>query len=303
MDELAVHASTIYALTYLGSFVVVSLLEFIIPRRDAGDSLRLRWFGNVSIAILNFLILRMIFPTLSIGVAALSAKHGWGLFHSMSVPLAVEIMVTLIVLDAAIYAQHYLLHHVSILWRLHRAHHSDQNFDFTTGLRFHPLEGIIATAINLGVIAALGSSPAAVLIAQLTFTIEAFLGHANIQVPASVDLFLRRFVVTPDMHRIHHSEVMVESQSNFGNIFSWWDRLFGTYIEQPSATHERMIIGLPDCRDRKWLTVPWMLLHPFLPASEETAEGHLTVVRQRHEKAEQEQTAIEAASSEEGVQG
>jgi sterol desaturase/sphingolipid hydroxylase (fatty acid hydroxylase superfamily) len=264
MDEFMRNASTIYLLSYFGMIVVVSLLEYFIPQRDAGDTLRLRWLGNISVGVLGVAVVRLLFPLSGLGLALVWAERGWGLLHWLQAPFWIGTIVTLTALDSANYARHYISHRVTFLWHIHRPHHSDQNFDFTTGLRFHPLEAILIRMVDAGVIAALGPAPAVILIVNLLDILEAFYGHANIRVPRQVDWILRLIIVTPDMHRIHHSEVMEESQSNFGNVFSLWDRLFKTYIENPSIPHDQMRIGLAECRERKYLTLPSILVQPFL---------------------------------------
>src|SRR5262245_42144238 len=183
MDNIVRHASTLYLLSYFGGIVIVSLLEYIVPRRAAGDTLRLRWFGNISVAIISGTVARLVLPTVGISLALLCAQYGWGLFNRVAIPLWGEIILTLIIVDLVIYCQHYLLHHVPLLWRIHRLHHTDQNFDFTTGFRFHPLEAIMTTAINSAVIVVLGPAPIAVLISQLALIAESIGGHANVCMP------------------------------------------------------------------------------------------------------------------------
>jgi sterol desaturase/sphingolipid hydroxylase (fatty acid hydroxylase superfamily) len=265
VEELLKYSSRLYALDYFGLIVVVSLVECIIPRRPAGDTLRLRWASNLGIAILDTFVVRIIFPILGIGIATLAASRGWGLFNQINLPLWLELVVTIAILDLSYYAQHYVFHRVPILWRLHRTHHTDQNFDFTTGLRFHPGESIVTTAAGLVVIVVLGAAPVAVLLSQLIALSISFFEHANLKLPAAVDRVLRLFLITPDMHRIHHSEITRESMSNFGSALPVWDRLFRTYLAEPAAGHDGIRFGLPEFQGRKHLTIPWMLAQPFLP--------------------------------------
>jgi len=269
MEELLKYSSRLYALDYFGLIVVVSLVECIIPRRRAGDTLRLRWAGNLGLAILDTFVVRIIFPILGIGIATLAAGRGWGLFNQINFPLWFELVVTIVILDLSFYTQHYVFHRVPILWRLHRTHHTDQDFDFTTGLRFHPAEAILTTAAGLVVIVVLGAAQVAVLLSQLITLSVSFFEHANLKLPTSVDRILRLFLITPDMHRIHHSELARESMSNFGSVLPVWDRLFRTYLAEPAAGHDGIRFGLPEFQGRKHLTIPWMLAQPFLPQANE----------------------------------
>jgi sterol desaturase/sphingolipid hydroxylase (fatty acid hydroxylase superfamily) len=277
MEELLKYSSRLYALDYFGLIVVVSLVECIIPRRPADDTLRLRWAGNIGLTILDTLIVRMIFPVLGTGVAAICVDRGLGLFNQINLPLWFELALSVVLVDFYLYAQHYLFHRVPLLWRLHRTHHTDQDFDFTTGLRFHPVESVLTTGTGLLIIAALGAAPVAVLISQLLTISVSFFEHANLKLPMSVDRVLRRFLITPDMHRIHHSENTRESMSNFGSVLPVWDRLFRTYLAEPAAGHDGIRFGLPEFQGRKHLTIPWMLAQPFLPQANEQRTNRVPV--------------------------
>lgn len=266
MEAFLNHASEVYAFEYFGIVIVVSMLEWVVPRRLAGDTLRLRWSGNFGITIVDTILVRFLFPMLGVGWAAFCSERGWGLFNQFAFPIWLQLVLTLPALDVVSYAQHYLLHCAPLLWRFHRTHHTDHDYDFTTGVRFHPLETIYSTAILLGAIAVLGAAPIAVLVSQLLSMGITFVEHANVRVPSSLDRVLRFLVVTPDMHRIHHSQDRRETESNFGTIFPWWDRLFGTYVNQPAGGHERIAFGLAEFGERKHLTLPWMLALPFLRA-------------------------------------
>jgi len=249
---------------YFGLIVIVSLLECIIPRRPASDSLRLRWASNIGITVLNTILIRSLFPVLTTGVAIMTAQHDWGLFRRLHLPLWAELVFAIIVFDLVTYTQHYLSHRIPVLWRIHRAHHTDQDFDFTTGLRFHPLEAILTTVVDLAAIVVVGALPAAVLIRQLVMLSQDLLEHGNFRIPSRWDRAIRLVFVTSNMHRIHHSEDVLESGRNLANTFSWWDRLFNTYAQSPQVIPERMSFGLAEFRDRKHLTLPWMLAQPFL---------------------------------------
>lgn len=266
MESLLNHASEVYAFEYFGIVIVVSMLEWMVPRREPGETLRLRWSGNIGITIVDTIVMRSLFPMLGVGWAAFCSARGWGLFNQLAFPRWLEVVVTVIALDAVYYTQHYLFHWAPLLWRFHRTHHTDREYDFTTGVRFHPLETIFTTSILLGAIAVLGAAPIAVLVSQLLSVGITFVEHANVRVPSSWDRVLRLFLVTPDMHRIHHSQDLRETESNFGTVFPWWDRLFGTYVNRAAAGDEGITFGLAEFAERKHLTLPWMLALPFLRA-------------------------------------
>jgi len=264
MEGLLARASEIYAVDYFGAIIVVALLECIVPRRAAGDALKLRWTSNFGIAILGSVVMKAVFPAFGLLGAALSQQYGVGLMNFIALPQWMGIVVTVLTLDLVAYGQHYLLHRVDWLWRIHRTHHSDNDYDFTTGVRFHPLEAIITGAIGFAAVTALGAPPAFVFIATLLETFNGFLEHSNIRMPRTLDRLLRVTLVTPAMHSIHHSKAGGDSQTNFGSIFPWWDRLFGTYRDQPSVGEDAMAFGVDGFEGRRHQMMHWMLAHPFL---------------------------------------
>jgi sterol desaturase/sphingolipid hydroxylase (fatty acid hydroxylase superfamily) len=266
MNELLNHASQVYAFDYFGVILVVSLLECVVPQRIAGDTLWLRWFGNFAMSIGNTVLLRVLFPFVGVAAAMISRPHGWGLFNHVAVPGWAAFIVTLLALDFVAYSQHVVLHRIPWLWRIHRTHHTDHECDLTTGVRFHPFEAIFTTLITAAAVVALGSPPAFVFASTLLATFIAFAEHANVKTPARLERVLRLMLVTPEMHRVHHSRERREGQSNFGAAFPWWDRLLGTYVAQPSAGHDRIAFGVAGFEDRKHLSLPWMLAQPFLSA-------------------------------------
>lgn len=273
-DALLKDGSQLYALVYFGAIIIVALLEHVRPRRTPGDTLRLRWFGNFSLTILGALLVRILFPVVGVGWAVVCADHGWGVLNQVGGSWWTKLAVTIVVIDLANYVQHVILHRVPVLWRMHRTHHSDLDYDFTTGARFHPFETVYSTAVVMAVILVLGPPPAAVMVSQALSVAVAFVEHANLRIPPALDGILRLVVVTPDMHRIHHSQDLREGDSNFSNMFSWWDRLFGTYVDQPAAGHDGIAFGVAELAERKHLTVPWMLAQPFLnPKPPEQADG------------------------------
>ncbi len=264
MEGLLARASEIYAVDYFGAIIIVALLESIVPRRAAGDALKLRWTSNFGIAILGTFIMKTLLPAFGLLGAALSQQYGIGLLNYVTLPQWMGLVVTVLTLDLVAYGQHYLLHRVDWLWRIHRTHHSDNDCDFTTGVRFHPLEGIITGAIGFAAVTALGAPPAFVFISALLETFNGFLEHSNIRMPHTLDRMLRLTLVTPEMHRIHHLKSGGDSQTNFGGIFPWWDRLFGTYRDQPSMGHEAAAFGVDGFEGRRHQMLHWMIAHPFL---------------------------------------
>jgi len=280
MNELLNHASQVYAVDYFGVILVVSLLECVVPQRTAGDTLRLRWFGNFAMSIGNTVLLRALFPFIGIAAGTISQQHGWGLFNQVAVPGWAAFIVTLLALDFVAYSQHVVLHRISWLWRIHRTHHTDHECDLTTGVRFHPLEAIFSTLIGAAAVVALGSPPAFVFASTLLATFIGFAEHANVKTPTRLERLLRWVLVTPEMHRVHHSRERREGESNFGVAFPWWDRLLGTYLAQPSAGHDRIAFGVAGFEDRKHLSLPWMLAQPFLSGDSNHDETAVPVLAQ-----------------------
>lgn len=264
MDEVFRRASDIHAIGYFGTLIVVLLVESVVPRRRPADTLAVRWFSNVMLAVLDTVIVRTGFPIAALALSLLCVERGWGLLNFVALPAGLELLTTVLLLDLVVYAQHYLSHRIGLLWRVHRAHHTDPDFDLTTGLRFHPLESIVATGATMLVILGAGAPPLAVLTWQVLSTAQNFLEHANVRIPARVDRVVRGLLVTPDMHRIHHSAVPDEGRANFSNMFSFWDRLFGTYVDQPAAGHDQMVFGVTEFADPKHLKLHWILAQPFL---------------------------------------
>jgi sterol desaturase/sphingolipid hydroxylase (fatty acid hydroxylase superfamily) len=270
VEGLLHRTSDVYALVYFGAVIVLSLVEGLIPRRDPGDRLKIRWFGNFALAIIGSAIAKLIFPIAGIALAEVCAARGWGLFHVVNTPLWLQVALTILALDLAGYTQHYVQHRIPILWRVHRTHHSDHDYDFSTGARFHPIETLFTTAFLLIPVAVLGPPAGAVLVSQLMSTAIGFIEHGNLRYGATLDRVLRLVVVTPNMHRIHHSRLGAESQTNYGGTFPWWDRLFGTYLDEPAGGHEQMTFGVDGFLERKHLALHWMLAQPFMsePSSE-----------------------------------
>lgn len=244
-------------------FVVMAIWELLAPRRPQAIERWRRWPANLGIAVLNTLLIRLVFPVAAVGMAMLAEARGWGLLQAVAAPRWLAVIGALLILDLAIYLQHVLFHAVPILWRLHRMHHADLEFDVTTGARFHPLEVILSMIIKMGIVAALGAPAIAVVIFEVLLNATSMFNHGNVRLPISLDRMLRSLVVTPDMHRVHHSIVPRETNSNFGFNVPWWDRLFGTYRAQPEAGHAAMIIGIAQFREPAELRLDRMLLQPL----------------------------------------
>jgi sterol desaturase/sphingolipid hydroxylase (fatty acid hydroxylase superfamily) len=262
-ETLLTHATFIRLSAFAGVFAGMALWELLAPRRQERIKRLRRWPGNVGIVVLDTLLVRLVFPTAAVGAALVAEARGWGLFHALGAPVWFAVPVSVILLDLAIYLQHVLFHAVPVLWRLHRMHHADLEFDVTTGVRFHPFEILLSTVIKLGVVAALGAPAVAVLLFEVLLNATSMFNHGNVRVKASLDRVLRWMVVTPEMHRVHHSILARETNSNFGFNLPWWDRLFGTYRAQPSAGHEAMTIGIEQFREPRELGLDRMLLQPF----------------------------------------
>ena len=244
-------------------FSAMAIWEVLAPRRPQAIGRLRRWPSNLGIVALNTLVVRLAFPTAAVGVALLAQAHGWGLFRALQAPGWLAIAASVIFLDLAIYLQHVLFHAVPALWRLHRMHHADLEFDVTTGARFHPVEILLSMAIKLGVVAALGAPAVAVLIFEVLLNATSMFNHGNVRLAGRLDSVLRWIVVTPDMHRVHHSVEPHETNSNFGFNAPWWDRMLGTYRAQPAAGHVQMIIGIDQFREPQELRLDRMLLQPF----------------------------------------
>jgi sterol desaturase/sphingolipid hydroxylase (fatty acid hydroxylase superfamily) len=262
-DILLAHEPVIRLGAFAGIFALMALWELFAPRRHQAIGRLRRWPSNLGIVALNTLLVRFAFPTAAVGLALLAEPRGWGLLPALGAPSWLVIAAAVVLLDLAIYLQHVLFHAVPVLWRLHRMHHADLEFDVTTGARFHPIEILLSMAIKLGVIAALGAPAAAVLVFEVLLNGTSMFNHGNVRLPTGLDRVLRWLVVTPDMHRVHHSIVPCETNSNFGFNLPWWDRLFGTYRAQPQAGHEAMTIGIEQFRDPSELRLDRMLLQPF----------------------------------------
>ncbi|MGF1644176.1 MAG: sterol desaturase family protein [Thiotrichales bacterium] len=249
---------------FTGVFAVMALWEVRAPHRALTVSKAVRWSNNLGLVVLNTVLLRVLFPTAAVGMALFASHQGWGLFNYHDVPPWLAIPLAVIALDFVIWLQHVMVHAVPLLWRLHRVHHADLDYDLTTGARFHPLEIMLSMLIKFATIAVLGPPLVAVVIFEILLNATAMFNHGNVRLPERLDRVLRWFVVTPDMHRVHHSVEDDETNSNFGFNLPWWDRLFGTYRAQPRAGHTGMTVGIHGYRDPRVVDrLPGMLMLPF----------------------------------------
>ncbi|MBD3670995.1 MAG: sterol desaturase family protein [Gammaproteobacteria bacterium] len=263
-DWLLAHEPIVRMSFFFGVLAVIALWEVLAPRRALTVSKLMRWGNNLGMVFFNSFVLRVIFPAAAVGMAAFAAEQGWGIFNYYELPFWLAVVASVVVLDFIIYLQHVMVHAIPALWRLHRMHHADLDFDVTTGARFHPLEILLSMIIKFAAIVVLGPPIVAVVIFEVVLNAMAMFNHGNIRLPLGLDRVLRLFVVTPDMHRVHHSVEDDEANSNFGFNLSLWDRLFGTYRDQPRAGHDGMTIGIRKYREPR--QVSWfsgMLSLPF----------------------------------------
>jgi sterol desaturase/sphingolipid hydroxylase (fatty acid hydroxylase superfamily) len=256
--ELAIRVAA-----FAGVFSVMALWELLAPRRSWAVGRAPRWPSNLGILVADVLAVRLLLPTAAAGVALVAAERGLGLFHVIGLPFWLAAPIGFLVLDLVIYGQHVVFHHVPWLWRLHRMHHADLDIDVTTGVRFHPVEILLSLVIKIATVALLGIPAAAVVCFEVVLNATSMFNHANASLPAWLDRVARLMLVTPDMHRVHHSVLRQETDSNFGFNLPWWDRLFGTYRAEPRAGHDRMTIGLPVFRDPGELRLDRLLTQPF----------------------------------------
>lgn len=249
---------------FLAAALVFALWETASPRRLPEAGRMWRWIGNLGVVVISALLVRLIFPVLPVALAAMVRDKGWGLFPHLGLPPLLDIVLGILVLDMAVYFQHRAFHAWRPLWRLHRMHHADTFFDFSTGVRFHPFEILLSMAFKLALVLVLSPQALSVLLFEILLNVVSMFNHANARLPERSDRILRLAVVTPDMHRVHHSTDAREFNRNFGFNFPWWDRMFGTYKAQPEQGHEEMPIGLNIFRDPKYRSLSRMLAMPFL---------------------------------------
>ncbi|MES2915515.1 MAG: sterol desaturase family protein [Pseudomonadota bacterium] len=250
---------------FLGLFALFAGLEALVPKRARSLSRGRRWPTNLAMTVLNTLALRglaILLPLLAIGAALDAGAQGWGVLNRVAWPAGVELVLAILILDLAIWAQHLVTHKVPLFWRFHRVHHADRDMDVTTGFRFHPVEILASMILKIGIVYALGPSALAMLVFEILLSGTALFNHANVALPVGLDRLVRLVLVTPDMHRVHHSIHREEHDSNYGFCLSLWDRIFRTHVPQPGAGHEAMTVGL-EWQDERPARLGWVLGLPF----------------------------------------
>jgi sterol desaturase/sphingolipid hydroxylase (fatty acid hydroxylase superfamily) len=249
---------------FLGILLTMFFWERFAPRRLLTTSKITRWASNLGLVLIDATTVRLVFPTALAGIALIAQQNGWGLFNQFELPSLLKIIFSILILDFVIYLQHVMFHVIPLLWRLHMVHHTDMDIDVTTGVRFHPIEIILSMGIKMIAVILTGAPSLAVLIFEILLNGTSMFNHGNVRYSQQIDSLLRLLVVTPEMHRVHHSTIRWESNSNLGFNFPWWDRLFGTYRPQPAKGHVEMTLGLDQYKEPQKLTLPWLLILPFI---------------------------------------
>ena len=264
MEALFVlHQSALRLTIFLGGFLLLGFFELKKPRRALSASKSFRWFSNIGLTLTSTLAVRVFALLTPISAALWAEKNNWGLFHQVELVQPFEIIASLLLLDLLIYGQHVTFHKIPLFWRFHRVHHTDLNLDVSTSIRFHPFEILLSLALKVAMILLLGASALSVLFFEIVLNATAMFNHSNLNLPQKWDGLLRKFLVTPDMHRVHHSVLPDETDSNFGFNLPWWDYLFRTYRPQPKAGHTQMTLGLSEFREEHTLNLSWLLWLPF----------------------------------------
>ncbi len=265
MDNfITTHEATIRLGIFFGVFALMAAWELLAPRRVLTQSRSARWMNNIALVVVNTVVVRIVFPAATVGMAAYAAEQQWGLFNQTDTPAGWAVLASVVLLDGVIYLQHVMFHAIPAFWRLHRVHHADMDFDVTTGSRFHTVEIVLSMLIKFVAVILLGPPLVAVVIFEVLLNATAMFNHSNVRLPLALDRLLRLLIVTPDMHRVHHSHYPHETNSNFGFSLSLWDRLFGTYRAQPDDGHENMVIGIDTFRDSaQCIPLHRLLLMPF----------------------------------------
>ncbi len=264
-DWIIQHETTLRLAAFIGTLLLMAAWELLSPRRRPTRSKPMRWLNNLGLVVFNTIVLRLLLPTTMVALAMFAQQQHWGLLNYYQLPTVLGVAVTIVVLDLVIYLQHVMVHAIPLLWRLHRVHHADPDFDVTTGVRVHPLELILSMLVKYTAIIVLGPPVLAVILFEILLNAMAMFNHGNVKIPATLDRIMRLFVVTPDMHRVHHSIDDDETNSNFGFNLSCWDRLFGTYRRQPRAGQRQMKFGIRHFdTPRQVSRLQGMLILPFL---------------------------------------
>ena len=262
---------------FIGIFAVMAVAEVVIPKRKLTLPRRQRWLTNFAIVVIDSVVVRamaaFVIPIAAVAAAVVAERQGWGVLNQIDWPGWLEGLVAVVVLDFAIWLQHLAAHKIPLLWRMHRVHHADRDIDVTTALRFHPLEIALSMLWKIACVIALGASPEAVLVFEVILNALAMFNHSNIALPRSLDRWLRLAIVTPDVHRVHHSVSRHEHDSNYGFNLSIWDRMFRTYTAEPEGGHIAMRIGLAEYQTDEPARLGWSLMVPFLgkPSTDRSA--------------------------------
>ena len=264
-DFILSHEASLRLGVFASILLIMMAAEALFPRKKRALPRAHRWTSNLLLIIIDGLFVRLLFPIVAVGVAAVSVQKGWGLFNLVDLPIWLEITLAILVLDMMIYWQHVASHHIPFLWALHKVHHADRDIDVTTGSRFHPIEIGLSMLYKMALVVLLGAPAIAVIIFEIILNACAMFNHSNVKFPLGFDRMLRRFIVTPDMHRVHHSTIVAETNSNYGFSLSLWDRLFRSYTAQPSQGHDGMIIGLKEYQNPGPASMSWSLALPFKP--------------------------------------
>lgn len=263
MDKLVSHESAIRIIMFGLVLATMIALEHLFPKKRRSLPRSKRWATNIGLVVIDTIAVRIVVPISAVSMAAITTQHSWGLFNILALPTFLELMLAVVLLDMFVYWQHVASHHFPILWRLHKVHHADRDIDASTGVRFHPLEIVLSMIYKVIVVLLMGPAVAAVVIFEILLNASSLFNHANVRLPTWLDKVVRLLIVTPDMHRIHHSTVVKETNSNYGFNLSYWDHLFGSYIESPSAGHDDMTIGLESYQNHKPAKLFWTLTVPF----------------------------------------
>jgi sterol desaturase/sphingolipid hydroxylase (fatty acid hydroxylase superfamily) len=270
---LLAHETAIRFGVLVSTFGVMALWEIMAPLRAPDTSKGIRWSNHVMLAAINMALVRVLFPVAAVALAIYASDQSIGLFNMIWAPYALTFAAGVVLLDLTVYVFHLLFHSVPVLWRIHRVHHADLDIDVSTGVRFHPIQMVIAVIIKSAVILAFGLPPLSVLTFEIASHSITLFNHGNVRLSPSVDRVLRWFIVTPDMHRIHHSIHRAETDSNFGFVLPWWDRIFGTYCAEPAAGQERMVVGIESFRTGRDLWLDRLVTNPVIDDRPKNTSG------------------------------
>ncbi len=254
---------TIRLAVFGGVLILMLILETLFPRKARTQNRGLHIATNLGIVVLYTLVMRVLFPVAAMGTAVYAASKGWGLLNLFEMPVWAHILISAVLLDMAVYWQHVASHKIPMIWAFHKMHHADRDIDATTGIRFHPVEIVLSMLYKMVIVLILGPHVIGVFIFEVVLNGSAMFNHANIRLPLWLDKIVRILFVTPDMHRVHHSVIVKETNSNYGFNLSIWDKLFGSYIAQPKEGHDKMTIGLSEYQTDDPSHIVWCLKLPF----------------------------------------